>query len=466
MPSELVLAAFGLIGLVAIVVIAGGLDASVVVSVGLALSIFSGNWGELGLPVGIDRIVIVAGIGLAILRHARTGGPWPGIRPVHVALAAVTAYAIGSAAWVGTVTDKGSAFALLDQLGVIPFLLFVTAPIVFGRSGQRMTLIVVLAVTGAYLAFTGVAETLNLRPLVFPGYINDPGIGLHYGRARGPFLESAAYGGGLITCSAVCVLAVTLFRDRLWVRWVVGAILVAAALAIVGTLTRQVWLAGVVSGAVTLAAFGHLRRYIVPVAIVGVLVTLGALTFVPGLGDRADARANDQGSVWDRTNSNRAAERMASERPVLGFGWGNFTAVGTEYYVQSPDYPVSTVAELHNVPLSFLAELGVVGLGGWALAVLLAASGSMFRRGPPEVIAWQVSMVMIGVSWLVLLNFTPFRSSFTNYAVWTWFGVVAVVVQQARRDAPGIAPAFAPAPDSVFPDTPDRRPSPDLAGGP
>lgn len=433
MSGEVVLALFGAIAAGSILAVGIRLDPSLIVSLGLASSVFSGNWENLGLPIGIDRLVIVGGIAMAVVQHVRRRDPWPRFGPVHLALVILAAYAIGSSFWVGTLTQKDDAFALLDQLGVIPFLLFATAPIVFGSHRQRMTLVAVLSATGAYLAFTGVAETIGARALVFPGYINDPTLGIHFGRARGPFLESSAFGGALFTCAAIAVLGFSLFRDRPWVRYAVGAIVVGATIAVVGTLTRQIWIASGLTVLVVLVSFARLRRFLLPVALAAVLVAGGALVLVPGLGDRADARAKNERSVWDRANSNRAAERMVESRPVLGYGWGRFSEVGDDFYVQSPNYPITSVGELHNVPLSFLAELGVLGFVGWVVTLALAASGSVLRRGPPAVSAWQISLVMIGVNWLILLNFTPFRSSFTNYVVWTWIGVVGVVVREARE---------------------------------
>ena len=47
---------------------------------------------------------------------------------------------------------------------------------------------------GVYLGFTAVCEIAQLWSLVFPKYIADPKIGLHFGRARGPMVHGVSFG--------------------------------------------------------------------------------------------------------------------------------------------------------------------------------------------------------------------------------------------------------------------------------
>src|SRR5262245_23778591 len=52
----------------------------------------------------------------------------------------------------------------------------------------------VIALLGGYLGFTAIAEITKQWSLVFPNYISDPDLGIHFGRARGPDLNSASLG--------------------------------------------------------------------------------------------------------------------------------------------------------------------------------------------------------------------------------------------------------------------------------
>ena len=50
------------------------------------------------------------------------------------------------------------------------------------------------AVIGLYLHVTAIFEHFQLRSLVFPKYIMNSNIGIHWGRARGPFLSGSING--------------------------------------------------------------------------------------------------------------------------------------------------------------------------------------------------------------------------------------------------------------------------------
>ena len=60
-----------------------------------------------------------------------------------------------------------------------------------------------LACFGLYLAATGLLEAAHQWAFVFPRYIADPTVGLHYGRARGPMVQAVSYG----LCLGITMLA-------------------------------------------------------------------------------------------------------------------------------------------------------------------------------------------------------------------------------------------------------------------
>src|SRR4029077_17973137 len=107
----------------------------------LALTIFSGNWGRVGLPgfpLLPDRILL-AGALLALLLGAPGAAALPRarVRGVHLLLALTVLYATASAAAAGTLGTKAGAFDLLDRLGVLPFLMLLIAPVVFVGARER-----------------------------------------------------------------------------------------------------------------------------------------------------------------------------------------------------------------------------------------------------------------------------------------------------------------------------------------
>ena len=87
-------------------------------------------------------------------------------------LLATAAYALVSAIAADTFADSHARFALLDRLGVLPFLMFAIAPLVFGRDDHRDILLRGLVVVGAYLGTMAVLQGVGLDRYVFPSYIS------------------------------------------------------------------------------------------------------------------------------------------------------------------------------------------------------------------------------------------------------------------------------------------------------
>jgi putative inorganic carbon (hco3(-)) transporter len=416
----LVAGAAGALGLLAAAV---AIEPAWILSVGLALSIFSGNWSYLHVPGPLDRVVMVVGIVTVIVRSfVVADAPRITVRRVHWILALLVLYAVSSAAWTDTLSQHQAAFELLDRLGVVPFLLYLVAPAAFPTERERTILLGTLAVVGAYLGATAFFEMIGPHSLVFPKFILNSAIGIHDGRARGPFLEAGADGLAMFCCAVAAIMLLDRPRKP-WVRWAVMAIAALCLLGLVLTLTRQVW-AGAAAGALLASiASRRLRRHIPLALVAGAVVIGGALVAIPSLQAKLHTRANAQKPVWDRLNSDAAALRMAESRPLLGFGWGTFPRYSPHYYHVAKTYPLSSVGEVHNVVLSNLAELGVIGLGLWLLALAMAMIAPFRRRGPPELEVWKLGLIAVAVAWFVQANFAPLAYAFDNYIPWLFAGI-------------------------------------------
>jgi putative inorganic carbon (HCO3(-)) transporter len=433
------LVAAGAAGALALLAAAVAIEPAWILSVGLALSIFSGNWSLLHVPGPLDRVVIITGILTVVVRSfAVADAPRIQVRRVHWVLALLVLYAFGSAAWTNTLSQHQAGFELLDRLGVVPFLLYLVAPAAFATRRQRNILLGTLALVGAYLGATAFFEMIGPHSLVFPSFIGDPSLGIHDGRARGPFLEAGADGLAMFSCAVAAVMLLDQPR-RTWVRWAVAAIAGLCLLGLVLTLTRQVW-AGALAGAALAAVLSpRLRRHMPLALIAGVLIVGGAVAVVPGLHAKLSARAVSQKPVWDRLNSDAAALRMFESRPLLGYGWGTFPRYGPHFYHVAKNYPLSSVGEVHNVVLSNAAELGVVGLGLWLLGLAAAMIAPFRRRGPPSLEPWKLGLVAVTVAWLVQANFAPLAYAFDNYLPWLFAGI-ALGLPEAATKARGRKP--------------------------
>jgi len=402
------------------------LDPAYGMSAAVVLSAFAGNWPQLGVPgpLSPDRLLLAAAILAVIFRSPPCADrPRLQITGTHLLLGLAALYALASAIVVGTVSQNNSFLRLVDTFGIMPFLLFLTAPLAFRTHAQRQILLVAFVILGAYLGITVLFETVKLDSLIFPKYIVDPSYGIHAGRGRGPFVEAVTNGLALFTCAVACAIAVAQWRGP-QARFIAGAV---GLLCLVGSflsLERSVWIGTTVATCVGLLAARGARRYL-PLVIVGLVVGLGAaLLFVPGLHRQVTERVDQKETLWDRRNLARAAVNMVEARPLFGFGWARFQTDSAGYFQQAADYPLTaTTFGVHNTPLAYAAELGLIGVTLWALGLLFGVGGALLTRGPPELMPWRVGLLSVAVATAIVISAVP-PSAWPNRAIWLFAGIV------------------------------------------
>lgn len=419
-----------------LVLLALTVDLAWTFSAAIVLSVLSGNAGQLGLPISPDRVAIAIGLTALAVRsatRARKGDPERSLpfTGAHWAITLAAVYAILSAAWSHTLTQHDGLYGLLDRFGLLPFLLFFLAPRIFPTERERMILVGALVGLGLYLGLTAAFESFGLHALVFPRYIADESIGIHYGRARGPFVEAVADGLALFACAVASAVALARWR-RPAARRLALLVIALDLIGILLTLTRAVWVAAAIVPVVVLLSSPRLLRYTVPAVLGGVLLIGSAYFFVPGLSTKVGERSASKRPVWDRINTDDAALRMVAERPLLGFGWDRFRAESVNYVRQNPGFPITGVGiNVHNVPLSHAVELGLIGLALWLLAFGAGVLVPALRRGPPGLEVWRLGLLALALCWLIVANFGPLGYAFPTLLLWTWAGIV----HGARRTA-------------------------------
>jgi O-antigen ligase len=394
-------------------------------SAALASSVMAGNWVHLGLPnnVSPDRILLLAGIGAVVLRAPPVRDrPRLTFRAVHWAMVLTLLWFVGSAWAAGTLGDKAATFELAERVGPVPFLVFLVGPVVYATEAHRRILLGTLVALGAYLGFTALMETLHINQLVFPSFINDDSIGTHQDRARGPFLVALTNGSGLYLGVVASGIALALWRDHRW-RVFAAGVLVLCFAGLLFTETRAVWLGGGIATVMALLATSELRRYSVPAIAVGVGVIAVSLALVPGLAGAVQERRDDDRTVWDRKNLATAAVNMVEAYPLVGVGWNRFTEENSDYFRVSRDFPLTADEDtvIHNVFLTYAAELGLVGLALWLTTLALGMFAALWppARGEPHL--WQIGLGATLVFFLVISNFV-FPQVFPNLALWLFAG--------------------------------------------
>ena len=416
-----------LVAAIALAAVVWLVDPAYTLCAAIFLTPLAGNWQQLGVPgaASPDRLLFAGAI-LAVLLRAPPVADRPRLRltGAHWVLTFAALYAVGSAFFAGTLFENDPALKIVDAFGILPFLVFLVAPVVFRTEHQRNVLLGTLVALGAYLGLTVLFEMLRLDALVFPKYILDDTYGIHVTRGRGPFVDAVANGLALYLCAIACGIALASWRSQSMRAIAVGI----GLLCLVGAflcLERSVWIGAVLGTAVAMLATRGLRRYLPALVVSVVVAVVAALALIPGLSESVSQRANEQGTIWDRQNLGRAAVNMVEAKPLFGFGWSRFASDSADYFQQSPDYPLTaTGAGVHNTPLTYAVDLGLIGMTLWIAGVLCGVGGALASRGPPELRPWRVGLLALATAYLVVLNAVP-PTAWPNRSLWLLAGVVA-----------------------------------------
>jgi|SRR5829696_6663459 putative inorganic carbon (hco3(-)) transporter len=439
--TQLYIPALAIVAAVSFAVIVWLVDPAYTLSATIFLTPLAGNWPQLGVPgpLSPDRL-LGAGAILAVLLRAPPIADRPRLRLTlaHGVLALAMAYALASAFAAGTLTQNAPFLKLVDAFGIMPFLIFLAAPLAFRTSHQRRVLLGTLVALGAYLGFNTLFQMSGLHALVWPKYILDPGYGIHVGRGRGPFVDAVANGIALYTCAIACAIAAASWRTRS-MRALAIAVGLLCMVGCLLTLERSVWIGVVLGTSVAMLVRHELRRHFLSV-VAAVAVAVGtALVVIPGLSEKVSGRAGDQGTIWDRQNLARTSVNMIETKPLFGFGWSTFISESRDYYEQALEYPLTATDEgVHNVPLTYAVELGLVGMTLWVVGVLIGIGGALATRGPPDLEQWRLALLALVIASLVVINSVP-PSTWLNRSIWLLAAVVYsgryIVGQQAANPA-------------------------------
>lgn len=236
---------------------------------------------------------------------------------------------------------------------------------------------VALAVFGLYLVVTGLFEATGQWSLVFPHYIADPKVGLHFGRVRGPMVQAVSCGTYLVT-ALLCTWYVARSFGR--IGWLALGVLAPVYTGVIFfTLTRSVWLgfaaAVTVLLGVTLSTSWR-TLFLAGATAAGLIIAITASDAILGF-EREGSAAETRDSASIRTRFAYVSWKMFEDRPLWGCGFGKFSEAKFPYLSdRSTKYPLETLRELdhHNTFLSVLTETGLFGF-----LLLLALFGAWLQ---------------------------------------------------------------------------------------
>lgn len=324
---------------------------------------------------------------------------------------------------------------------VIPFFLYAALRTSKLDPQQLKWPLVVLLGLGVYLGVTALLEMAKLWGLVFPRFIGDPTIGIHFGRARGPMLQSVRLGISLLACLVPLVVYTIWLQPWKRVSW--GLFLAIGPLLGVGimlTLTRSVWMGlGLVIALLTwLGLQGIPRR----AAIVGMLFAAMAIVIVKGPDlvafKREYSAAETRESTYMRAAFAYVSLEMFKDRPVMGFGFNQFQVYNRPYLAdRSTDIRVESIRGYvhHNSFLSLLVDLGIIGFGLYtfvgAAALIQCYLLWQARKAPQWARGLSLVALCIGGVHLIQMAFHEVSfSTIENSFLFAALGLVVAAKQQ------------------------------------
>jgi len=240
------------------------------------------------------------------------------------------------------------------------------------RTEFAVSVLKVLCFLGVYLSFTAVCEHYEWQSLVWPAYIMDESLGTHFGRARGPFMESVAM-GRVLTMVFAGWLVLRLASKPLLRNFATFCLVLTLA-GIYFTATRGPWLGLGLVLITFLVSETPVRKTVLR------LVACIAVSAAIGLSNKFSLGQNNlffgrQNTVTDRIVTWLVSMDMIKAHPVFGIGFGRFNAKWEDYYKPSNGLEFDGFDGSHNTWLSVAAEVGLPGL-----ALYLVMAVLMWRR--------------------------------------------------------------------------------------
>lgn len=335
---------------------------------------------EIGpFPLTLDRLLLAGLIGVYVVRRGlgQTDPKpmrWPDV--AMLLLAVVLVYSTFTHDWQLDAPRKISPIWRLVAGFLMPMAIYWIARQSPVEKRALLATYGVLTVLGIYLSITALAEVTQQWWLVFPPHIANPNVGIHFGRARGPTLQSQSLGLHL----DVCLLCAWMWRRHLGrVGQLVLILLIPLFLAaIFATYTRCVWIGAGLAAVAVLGLPMSLRwraAVVGPTLAAAMLVALFQWDRLVRI-ERPDGAEASRSSVETRWSFSYVSWRMFLDRPLLGHGYGQFQHADRPYLSDrstSLDLETIRYQPNHDMFLALLTETGLIGFG--LFVALLAGWG-------------------------------------------------------------------------------------------
>jgi O-antigen ligase len=295
--------------------------------------------------------------------------------------------------------------------------------------------LVMWAVFGVYLSLTAFLEIGKMWTLVFPKFIADPELGIHFGRARGPMLQSVRLGICLLACWLPLIVFAIWLDPRSKARWVLGlATFPLFAGGVFFTYTRSIWIGLVFIAAmiVLLCLQGRTRRFFLTTGFLGSILVLSVFGSSLIAFKREYSAQETRESTLMRGAFAYVSIQMIKERPIAGFGFNQFNAANREFLSdRSTDMRLEAIRGYvhHNSFLSLLVDLGIVGFSLYSLLLVVWIRRAWQLWKCQSVPKWArglalVALCLTGVHLIQMAFHEVSFSSIENGILFSAFGLV------------------------------------------
>lgn len=318
----------------------------------------------------------------------------------------------------------------------IPFLLYAILRTSKLKTKALVPALYVLVLLGCYLGVTAFLEIAKVWSLVFPSFIGDPSIGIHYGRARGPMLQSVRLGVCLIACWLPMVVYTAWLKPRSRLHWTLAlASLPLMCGAVFLTYTRSVWL-GLGLSICALVYFcleGMTKR----IAVLCILTGVVGVGLVKGKDliafKREFSAAETRESTYMRAAFAYVSFAMIKDRPVTGFGFNQFQVYNPPYLSdRSTNIRLESIRGYvhHNSYLSLMVDLGIVGFSLYIFVLITCATQALklWRNLTAPRWARGIGVITICIGGVHMIQMAFHEVSFSTIENGFLFAAVGLVV--------------------------------------
>ncbi len=292
---------------------------------------------------------------------------------------------------------------------LFPFIVYVYAKNYIRNEYQVQLILHSLFFFGIYLCLIAPFEYFDLRKFVFPKFINDPEISsLHLERARGPLLNAAFNGVGILIgfISGLHLLDKKTGFTRVFYQ----ASLLLFFPAVFFTLTRSVYLGLLITLLIFLGwyktSFSKWKLISLPLAlllIVGVVNSPRLLST-----DRREGGVYQVDEVNIRFALLEKSYFLFSERPLMGIGLAQFIPASTRSYKGRTTFIAEEAGTQfqHNHLLGIATELGLEGFIVYLVLIflILRRMAQLTGKLPESGIMGHNLRIAIFAIWCVYLN--------------------------------------------------------------